>query len=166
MAAAKLKSIFHYWSSIGFLSITTYRIVLCKARSLTRIGCVSTLSEILQLPIVSTASRNLLGSSNTLHVINSSIRLCVICRNLVRTVPVVTRSPHTCILRLIGVVGLLIVAHSNAVNVLGLSLANDGIIAHGLRHVVGAHRWMLLARSSIVPEIYVIDSTFSHLIFG
>lgn len=116
---------------------------------------VSAFAEILELAIVSTASRDLL------HVIDSPVGLVVIRRDLVWTVPMVARCSHACILRLVVVV-FLAVAHANAVHVLRLTLANHR--AHGLGHVVGAHRWLLLA--CIVSEIYVIDTTLPHLVLG
>lgn len=44
----KLQVSFHHWSSVGFLSVSTDRIVLIvrKSRSLARIGSIATLSEI------------------------------------------------------------------------------------------------------------------------
>ena len=82
--------------------------------------------------------------------------------DLVRAVPVVSGSAHVGVLTLVGVVGLLSVVHSNAVHMLRLALADHG--AHWLRLVVRAHRGML-ARGSIMSEIYVVDTTLPHLIF-
>lgn len=85
-----------------------------------------------------------------------------VCCDIVWAIPVVARSPHACILSLV-VVGLLSVGHAHTIYMLGLTLIDHG--AHGLRCAVWAHRGMLLAWATIVPEIYVVDSTFPHLIF-
>lgn len=120
---------------------------------------VPTFPEVLQLPVIaSTGCDSVCG----LHVIDGPVWLVVISCDLVWAVPVVSGSAHASVLTLVGVVGLLSVAHSHAVHMLRLALADHG--AHRLWLVVWTHRGML-AGGSIVSEIYVVDSTLPHLIF-
>lgn len=88
--------------------------------------------------------------------------------NLIWTVPLVPGCTHALqvVVRDVGRFLLVIISHADAVNVLRLSFADD--CTDGLRHVVGAHRRILLAACCIIlieiHLIHITDTVLSHLI--
>ena len=165
-----LQALFYMWTSLRLLNVTTNCVVLSKARCLSTIRSISTFSEILKLAIISWSGTDLLNI--TLRVINCPIRIMMSCRcsgNLIRTIPLVSRSTHAfqVVVSNIGCILLIRICHTNTIDMLWLSFAYDR--AHWLRHVIWAHWGILLSSWSIilveVHLIHVANATLSHLIF-